>query len=125
LLPQQLADEVRQLREHGHSVELVEADGWANVVFHGYLLPPGYNKPSTELLVKVPLSYPNGSPDMFWTDHDLALANGSVPRNADAMETALGRQWRRFSWHPHQWNPGNSNFFTYVEFVNTRLAKAV
>jgi hypothetical protein len=62
---------------------------------------------------------------MFWTDEDLLLANGSVPRSGDAIETALGRRWRRFSWHPANWNPGSDNLRTYLEFVNTRLAKAV
>jgi hypothetical protein len=125
LLPEQLAEEVRFLQVQGYSVELVEAQGWANVVFHGYPLPPRYSKLLTELLVRIPLSYPNGSPDMFWTDGDLALADGTVPRNADALETALGKQWRRFSWHPHGWNPGSSNILTYLEFINNRLAKAV
>lgn len=125
MLPPQLVEEVEELRREGYAIDLVEAEGWANLVTHGYRLPPGFNKASTELLLRFPMSYPNGRPDMFWTDADLLLANGTVPRNGDAIETGLGKQWRRFSWHPTNWNPGRDNLRTYLEFVNNRLAKAV
>ena len=62
---------------------------------------------------------------MFWTDTDLVLAGGQVPKNADLIETILGGQWRRFSWHPQNWNPGADDLCTYLEFVNDRLAKGV
>jgi hypothetical protein len=121
----QLVQEVEELKNEGRAVELIEADGWANVVFHDYLVPPGYSKRKTELLLKIPMSYPNGRPDMFWTDQDLTLTSGAVPRNADALEPALSKTWRRFSWHPQNWNPGVDNLRTYLEFVNNRLAKSV
>jgi hypothetical protein len=61
---------------------------------------------------------------MFWTDQDLTLEGGGIPRNADSIETALEKPWRRFSWHPQNWNPGTDNLRTFLEFVNARLAKA-
>lgn len=125
MLPTQLIEEVEELRAEGHAIELTAGDGWANVVFHNYKVPSGFNKRVIDLLLKFPLSYPNGRPDMFWTDQDLLLENHSVPQSADAIETALGRQWRRFSWHPKSWNPGVDNLRSYLEFVNNRLAKAV
>ncbi len=125
MLPSQLVEEVEELRREGFSINLTEAEGWANVVFHNYPVPPGYSKVSTDLLLKFPISYPNGRPDMFWTDEDLTLTGGQVPRNADAIETPLGKRWRRFSWHPRNWNPGVDSLRTYLEFVNNRLAKAV
>jgi|SRR5438105_531241 len=125
MLPPQLVDEVAELRGKGVEIELTEADGWANVVIQKYFVPAGYSKSSTKLLVKSPLSYPNGRPDMFWTDEDLTLAGGKIPQNADNIETPLGTRWRRFSWHPQNWNPGTDNLRTYLEFVNNRLAKAV
>lgn len=123
MLPPQLVEEVQELRNEGYEIDLIEAEGWANVVFHGYQVPAGYPKGSTDLLLKFPMSYPNGQPDMFWTEEDLLLANGAVPRSADAIETALGKRWRRFSWHPANWNPGRDSLRTYLEFVNGRLAK--
>lgn len=126
MLPQQLVEEVEGLKQEGYSIELVEANGYANAIFHDYPVASGYNKESIELLLlKLPMSYPNGRPDMFWTDEDLVLEDGRVPNRADVIEEILGKRWRRFSWHPQNWNPGSDNFRTYLEFVNNRLAKAV
>lgn len=123
-LPAHLAAEIDGLRESGYTVDLIEAEGWFNTVFHNYPVPPVLSKAVTELLVKLPLSYRDGRPDMFWTDVDLVLKDGRIPRSADQIETALGRQWRRFSWHPQSWNPATDNLLTYLEFINLRLAKA-
>lgn len=125
MLPEQIVREVEELQKDGYSIDLIDAEGWANVVFHSYALPSGYNKKSTDLLLRFPISYPHGRPDMFWTDHDLTLVGGGIPKNADVVEPALGKKWRRFSWHPKNWNPGADNLCTYLEFVNNRLAKAV
>jgi Prokaryotic E2 family E len=125
MIPEFLSGEIEQLRAKGYTVEVTEAEGWFNVVFPNYPLPSGFNKAVTQLLIKLPLSYRNGKPDMFWVDEDLTLKNGSVPRSGDSIEPALGRKWRRFSWHPQNWNPASDNLTTYLEFVNNRLSKAV
>ncbi len=124
MLPAQLIREVEELRADGFSVELVEGEGFANVIFQDYPIPPSYNKASSDLLVKMPMSYPNGSPDMFWTDEDLLLADGQVPKEANVFETPMGKRWRRFSWHPHGWSPASGNLRMYLEFVNSGLNKA-
>src|SRR3990172_8915698 len=121
----QIAIEVEELKKESFIVELKEAEGWINVIFNNYPLPHGFNKKSTNLLLRLPMSYPNGRPDMFWTDRDLTLANGNIPKNADHFEKAIGIEWRRFSWHLQNWNPGNDNLKTYLEFVNNRLSKAM
>lgn len=124
MLPNQLIGEVKALCEGGLTATLTEADGMANIIIVGYpIRPRHYNKKSIELLLRFPLSYPNGKPDMFWTDEDFVLKNTHVPKSADAFETWLGKRRRRFSWHLSKWNPGTDNLFTYLEFVNNRLAK--
>ncbi len=124
MLPVQLVEEVETLRKEGFSIDLIEAEGWANMVFQNHLVPHGYNMGTTELLLKFPISYPNGRPDMFWTNEELKLVDGRIPRSADSIETALEKRWRRFSWHPQSWNPGTDNLKTYIEFVNDGLGKA-
>jgi hypothetical protein len=125
MVPRLLLAEVEELKKDGFTLDTIEAEGWANIVFHQYPVPSGCNKKATELLLKLPMSYPNGRPDMFWTDEDLKLVNGAIPRNADTIEPALGKQWRRFSWHPQNWTPGIDDLRTYLEFVNNRLSKGV
>jgi Prokaryotic E2 family E len=119
-MPQQLSTEITRLRSVGHEVEVHEASGLLLLVLMAYPLPHGYNKATTQLLLKIPLSYPNGKLDMFWTDYDLRLQE-STGQAATSLETLLGRQWLRFSWHPQKWCPGVDNIFTFLEFVNRRL----
>lgn len=125
MLPAQLIDEVEALRKEGLAITLTEADGMANILIENHaVVSMNYSKRSTELLLRLALSYPNGRPDMFWTDEDLLLKGGGVPKSADAIEPWLGKRRRRFSWHLTAWNPGVDNLRTYLEFVNNRLAKA-
>jgi hypothetical protein len=43
-----------------------------------------------------------------------------MPTNT-SIETILGREWMRFSWHPANWRPGRDNLTTYLGFVERRL----
>jgi hypothetical protein len=119
-----LNQEVSELRTSGYKVEIVELDGMINLIIGDFLIPSIYNKQHTTLLLRLPVSYPNGNPDMFWTDADIVCLNGQNPTSADQIETYLEKQWRRFSWHPQGWNPGTGNLHMYLEFVTSGLQKA-
>ena len=124
MLSVQLVDEVRALCEEGLTASLTEVDGFANVEIAQYPVEyQHYNKTSVCLLLKLPLSYPNGKPDMFWVNQDFLLKDGRVPRSAEVVEACLGQPRRRFSWHLSSWNPGADNLRTFLEFINNRLAK--
>ena len=124
MLSNQLVEEVRALCEGGLTATLTEADGVANVLIPNYpVRSRHYNKTSIELLLRPALSYPNGKPDMFWTDEDFLLKSGGVPKGADVIETWLGKRRRRFSWHLSSWNPGSDNLQTFLAFIENRLAK--
>lgn len=124
MIPDHITKEVDALVTDGFAIDITEESDWINTIFHDYPVPPTYGKSQTELLIRIPISYPNGRPDMFWTDVDLATKDGHTPKSADHIENYLGRQWRRFSWHPQNWNPGVDDLSTYLEFVNTGLTKA-
>jgi hypothetical protein len=118
----QLQDEIEFSRLDGRDMDVKEADGLIYVIIKDYPLPAGYNKKCTRLLLKIPLSYPNGNPDMFWVDPDIRLASGGTQANTN-IESALGEQWLRYSWHPQRWNPVMDNLNTFLEFVNRRLVQ--
>jgi len=122
-IPKQLELEVTELRKEGREIEMLERDGLVYLIFTRYPVPSGYSTRRTNLLIKVPLSYPNGKLDMFWTGEDLRLVGGGMPRQT-TFEQILGKQWMRFSWHPSKWNPGSDNLRTFLEFVNQGLWKA-
>jgi hypothetical protein len=124
MFPIQLVAEVEELRQEGIEIDLFEADGLANIILRSWPIPSAMNKSSSDVLLRIPMGYPGAKIDMFWTDVDLRLRNGSIPRSADSIETVANRQWRRFSWHPNSWNPGIDNLRTYLEFVLVRLSRA-
>lgn len=121
-VPDAISLAVDQLRELGLDASVVLVGTMTAVIIGGYPLPKGWSKPTSQLLIKVPQSYPNGKPDMFWTNVDLTLADGTIPEKADRVEMINGKQWRRFSWHPSKWNPGTDDLTTFLQFINQRLA---
>jgi hypothetical protein len=124
MVPDILLQEVAGLKEAGYSITIIEEAQMVIIILEDYPLPGLYNKKTTRLLLRIPISYPNGNPDMFWTDVDLRRAKGEIPTKGDTLEDHAGQHWRRFSWHPQDWNPGTGNLFMYLEFVNTGLIKA-
>lgn len=120
-LPPKLETELASLREL-YAIETAEDSAVISLVFKGFLLGDGFNVAASDLLVRVPRTYPDAGPDMFWVDQGVKLATGAVPQGAESIETHLGRPWRRFSWHRRgPWNPNFNNMQTYIEFVRRRL----
>jgi Prokaryotic E2 family E len=115
--------EMEELREKGFSVARSVSVKLVILIIEGYPLPAGWSKDATQLMLKLPVSYPNGKPDMFWTDEDLLLAGGGVPHKGDVIEEVNGKKWRRFSWHPKSWTPGCDDIHTFLAFVDQRLAQ--
>lgn len=125
MLPEALALEVQSLANEGVAVELSESGGMACVLLPRHELPHGFSKGTSDLLLRFPLSYRNGKPDMFWLETDVLLLNGGVPKSAESIEEHLGRKWRRFSWHLSSWDPARDDLRAYIRFVDTRLSRAV
>ena len=91
MIPEQLQQEVAELIQAGHLIEMME-DAPCNrvyIVIKNYPLPSNaYNMQSTDLLIYTTLLYPSSGFDMFWVNENLLLANGNVPQSAGHMELA-------------------------------------
>jgi hypothetical protein len=99
-------------------------NGATLIVVPGVALPPGWNRPSTTVYILAPVGYPMAQPDCFWTDVDLRVQNGGVPKNAQQQSLPNGAQpalW--FSWHPNGWNANKDDLRTYVKIVEDRLKR--
>lgn len=127
MIPEELRRDVARLPDNIPSAEIHEDGTRIYVQFSERTLPPMiYNKPATNLLVVTTPLYPHAGFDMFWTDPDLTLASGDIPNAAEVVETHLGRQWRRFSYHPYQdrpWNPSEDSLVSFVSYIDQRLAR--
>ncbi len=120
-LPAQLESDLNNLKEQGFQISCQRNGNQIYIVFDKYLLPKGWNKNETKLLLISDISYPNSKLDMFWVDTDIRLADGRVPQAGDTIENHNGTQWRRFSWHVQKWNPAIDNVISYLGTVNARL----
>ena len=119
-LPPRLEKELDELRRE-HPVNTLEEGPWINLVLPSFSIGDGFNVPSSDLLLRLQLTYPDAGPDMFWLETKVLLANGQCPKNAELIEFYVARQWRRFSWHRKAWSPSIDNLSSYVEFVRRRL----
>ncbi len=122
-VPPRLEKEIAELRGR-YSIEIVEDSDFINLVIKEFPLGEGFNVPVSDLLLRVPKTYPDAGPDMFYTDPAVILPNGQVAKNTESIEPYIGRSWRRFSWHRQQpWNPIVDNMHSHIEFINCRLRK--
>lgn len=100
-------------------------DGSNVVVIPGFPLPPGWSKTETELMFVAPVGYPFSRPDCFWTESDLRLAGGGVPKNTGTNpipNQTSPHLW--FSWHVAAWNPNSDNLLTYLHVIDRRFEDA-
>lgn len=100
-----------------------QADGWMHVILPRFQLPQIYRPDVTDILVKLPPTFPDAAPDMFWVRPHVTLANGGLPQ-ATSDESIGGEVWQRFSWHlrPGVWKPGVSTFADFVRCIRGRFA---
>ncbi len=119
-LPPRLDKEINELRETW-TLEVSEEPDTINIIFKHFPIAYGYSLSACDLLVRVPRSYPDAGPDMFWTVPELTLQGGSIPQAAGEIVNYLGRPWRRFSWHGPPWNSTHQNMHSFVEFIRRRL----
>lgn len=122
---------VAVLREHdqsfleslgySHSVEV--SDGFVNVVLADFPTP-GLDQRHVDLLLRLPIGFPDATPDMFWVAPALTAKGAAIP-GTEQIENYLGRSWQRWSRHiGGQWRPGIDNLETYLAYVRRALAMA-
>jgi hypothetical protein len=126
---------LEELRRHagelaqdaGVAVDIEQQGAQVLVILRDLALPAGaYNMTSSDVLFITDAQYPLSAMDMFWTDVGLLRADGSVPLNAESIESYGGRQWRRFSWHRNGlWNCNGNPLLDHLEFMYARFAKDV
>jgi hypothetical protein len=103
---------------------LPQPDGWKFVIFDDYVLPDGFSAKSIRLLIKLAPTFPDAAPDMFWVMPQLLTSSNAVPQGS-SVESVLGEQWQRFSWHlqPGAWKVGVSTLRDFLRCVRVRFEK--
>lgn len=108
-------------RGYSHTVEVV--DGFVHVVLAEFPTP-GLDHAHVDLLLRLPIGFPDATPDMFWVSPAIT-ANGAAIAGTEQIESYIGRIWQRWSRHiGGQWRPGVDNLETYLAYVRRALAMA-
>jgi hypothetical protein len=110
------------LKEKDFDCQIVQAPGEVRVIFRGFCFPAQYMPRQANLMVRLPAGYPNGNPDMFWTQPDVKLTNGGFPQNADYHDSSA-EGWQRWSRHDNGWRAGIDNLRTKIASVRRELDK--
>jgi hypothetical protein len=111
------------LADRGIKHEIVAEGGMTCVVLPRWVLPPGYNHESADLLLRFRAGYPDVPPDMWWFDPALRLTNGRAIPATEATEQHLGRPWQRWSRHfrPGQWKSGIDGLESFLALIRHEL----
>ena len=112
----------------GLSIEFdVRAEGGMTcVVLRGWSLPSGFNRSSSDLLVRLPGGYPDVAPDMWWFSPPVHTESGTSLPNTETTEHHLGCNWQRWSRHlqPGQWQSGVDGLESYVALIRNELERS-
>lgn len=117
------------LRHRRLRFRAVQEGNFIALVVIGYPLPPGYDQPAADLLIRLPApGWPDVKPDMFWTLPwiKVAATNSYAPA-ADNPQPFEGQAWQRWSRHFEDagWRAGIDGLATYLALIDYELRKAV
>jgi len=98
--------------------------GWQFLIIPNFHLPNGFSHDSAQLLIKLPPCFPDAAPDMFWVNPHVKTQSGATPQGT-SVESLLGEQWQRFSWHLGQgaWRPGISTLRDFMRCIRSRFER--
>lgn len=113
------------LTERGIEYSVSSEANMTCIVFPSYGLPCGYDRPASDLLVRLNPGFPDVPPDMWWFNPAIRLANGRVVQATEVMERHLGRDWQRWSRHFNagQWRSGIDSLESFLALIRRELER--
>lgn len=119
--------DLTHLAERGAKYSVTPESNMICVVLQGYVLPAGYDRPQSDLLLRLSPGYPDVPPDMWWFDPPVRRADGRVIQATDCVESHLGRVWQRWSRHfsAGQWRSGIDCLESFLALVRKELERCV
>jgi Prokaryotic E2 family E len=113
------------LRDRVFQHSVIVDGGMICVVMRGFPLPNGFNRGTSDLLLRLSPGYPDVAPDMWWFDPPVALANGKIIPATEVRESYLGRTWQRWSRHfaAGQWRSGVDTLETFLALIHRELRR--
>lgn len=119
--------DIEYLNERGIAHQITIEGGMICILLPSWQLPKGFDRDSSDLLIRLHPGYPDVQPDMWWFNPPVLLANGQGLPNTNAVEAYLGRQWQRWSRHfsNGQWQSGIDGLESYLALIRHSLERSV
>jgi hypothetical protein len=105
-------------------LEVIKNVSDVHVIFHNYDFPEVYQPRQANLLIILPVGYPNAKGDMFWTYPDVQLAIGKWPISSEVHQDFHGKSWQRWSRHI-SWRSGIDNLRTFITAVQREITRGI
>ena len=117
--------ELTHLRDRGGVFDVSTESNMTCVLLRDYALPNGYDRGTSDLLLRLNPGFPDVQPDMWWFDPPVRRANGVPIPQTDLTEHYLGRSWQRWSRHLQagQWRPGIDTLQSFLAVIRADLEK--
>ncbi len=124
LLPE---NDIGYLRSWALKFEARVEANMISVVIFDVELPSGYEPQKVDLLLRLPLQFPQAPPDMFWIDPVVTYVGGAVPPQTQVREHHMDRSWQRWSRHfgMSHWRPGVDDLRSYMTLIRSTLEREV
>lgn len=113
------------LAERGIEYSVSAEANMTCVVFPGYKLPSGYNRATSDLLLRLQPGFPDVPPDMWWFNPAIRLADGRAVQATEVIERHLGKEWQRWSRHFNagQWRSGVDSLESFLALIRRELER--
>jgi len=113
------------LERSGQVYEVMPEANMTCVILPGFSLPVGYDRPESDLLLRLSAGYPDVPPDMWWFAPPVRLANGGTVPATECTENHIGRSWQRWSRHFNggQWRSGVDCLETFLALLRKELQR--
>jgi hypothetical protein len=117
--------EITCLAERGIEYSVSAESNMTCIVFPGYKLPAGYDRVTSDLLLRLQPGFPDVPPDMWWFSPAIRLANGGVVQATEVVERHLGKDWQRWSRHFNagQWRSGIDSLESFLALIGKELER--
>lgn len=104
--------------------EVIRNTNDVHIILKDYQFPEVYDPRQSNLLIILPVGYPNAKLDMFWTYPDVKLATGNWPLSSNVHQDFHGKGWQRWSRHIN-WRSGIDNLRSFVTSVQREIARGI
>ena len=115
------------LKDRHLAHEIVVEAGMTCVILQSWPLPKGFDRETSDLLIRLNPGYPDVQPDMWWFCPEVRRADGKYLPNTNVIEQYLGRTWQRWSRHFNsgQWQPGIDGLASYLTLIGQDMERGV